>query len=192
MALAPLASTADLQARGIDTTDAVLVATKLDEASDAVRNAAGVPISQTTSTVTLPGTEERWLDLPGQPVTAVVTVLIDGAAVTDHKFVGGRLWRSCGWQTYCGEPSEVTITMTHGYATVPADIVGLVCDFAIAGINNATEGSRAGVVAEAIDDYRAQFATGEDAQASVMEVPERTRLMLRSRFGGGAFVVKSQ
>jgi hypothetical protein len=191
MALAPLASVTDLQARGVDLSDPVLASTKLDEATDAIRNAAGVPISQATSTVKIPGVDGKWLDLPGQPVTAVSSVLLDGEAVTDYKFIGGRLWRWCGWQTYCHEPSEVTVTMTHGYTTVPADIVGLVCDFAIAGMNNATSGSRAGLVGEAIDDYRAQFATGEDAQASVMEIPERTRLMLRARFGGGAVVVTS-
>ena len=77
----------------------------------------------------------------------------------------------------------------HGLAEVPADIVQLVCDFAIAGMNTAGNGSRSGVTSEAVDDYRVTYADGEDAQASVVEIPERTRLMLRQRFGGGTYVV---
>lgn len=196
MALAPLAVAADLSARGIDVTDTALVDAMLAAASEAIRDAAGAPISQTTSTVTIPGRDGAWLDLPGQPVTSVASVDLDGVAVTDHKFIGGRLWRRCGWNTYPCEPSAVTVTMTHGFVEVPADIVQLVCDFAIAGMLTKDAGATAGVVSESesIDDYTTskQYAQGSDSTASVMEVPERTARMLAARFGGGAYVVSEQ
>lgn len=194
MALAPLAVEADLSARGIDVTDAALVAVMLAEASASVREAAGAPISECDSVVVLSGVDERWLSLPGQPVTAVSSVLLDGAPVTNYRLRSGALWRACGWQSACGEPSEVTVTMTHGLAEVPADIVGLVASLAAAGINAAREGyeAKTGIVSESIDDYRVQYETGSAATAGIMELPERTRLSLRHRFGGGSYVTSSR
>ncbi|MFE3382899.1 hypothetical protein, partial [Streptomyces anulatus] len=127
MALTPLAAVADLTARGltVDPSEAAVVGTFLEVASSAVRDAAGCPISQTTSTVVLEGEADARLRLPGPPVTAVATVLLDGAAVTDWRLTGGRLWRAAGWAGASG-PSEVTVTYTHGLPTVPADIVDLV------------------------------------------------------------------
>ena len=198
MALAPLAFVDDLLARGVTIadTDRPQAALKLEAASAAIREAAGVPISEATSTVKLVTDRltGQWLDLPGQPVTAVTEVILDTVtlAATDYRLLGGRLWRECGWFTYWDEPTEVTITMTHGYTNVPADIVELVCDFAIAGINSSTRGTTAGIVqeSETIDDYTSArtYASGADAQASIMEVPARTRQMLRQRFGTGAYV----
>lgn len=186
MALADLATSADLSARGVDVTDTDLVAAMLAAASAAVREAAGSAISEQTSTVTLEAPEGRYLALPSLPVTEVDTVEIDGEAVTDWTLVSGSLWRSCGW-TQC-EPALVEVTFTHGLAEVPADIVNLVCMFAAAGMASASEGSRAGVVGERIDDYSVQYAQGADAVATALEVPERTARMLRARFGGGVYV----
>lgn len=194
MALATLAVAADLTARKIDVTDTALVNAMLAEASASVRDAAGAPISETESTIILPGVDGKWLTLPGQPVTAVSAVLVDGVAVADYTFVGGSLWRACGWQ-HC-VPSVVTVTMTHGYAEVPEDIVGLVAALAAAGINKANSdagySTTTGVQSESetIDDYQSSktYVTGSDVVAGVMELPERTKLSLTSRFGGGVYV----
>lgn len=186
MALPDLATAADLSARGIDTSNSALVAAMLAAASAAIREAAGSAISEQTSTVTLTAPEGPWLRLPAQPVTAVSAVEIDGADVTDWTLANGALWRSCGWRS-C-EPVLVTVTFTHGLAEVPADIVNLVCMFAAAGMAEASDGSRAGVVGERIDDYSVQYAQGAEASSSALEVPERTARMLRARFGGGTYV----
>lgn len=190
MALTPLATSADLDARDVDTTKTVLVDAMLEAATDAIRDAAGSAISRVISTVTLEGDQGKRLHLPAGPVHAVSAVSIDGVAVTDWRLVSGSLWRSHGWAG-C-EPSLVEVTYDHGYDPVPADIVGLVCDFATAGILNAGEGTHAGLTgdSERIDDYShwRQFAAGDDATASAMEVPAGTRRMLRQRFDGGVFV----
>jgi hypothetical protein len=173
-----------------------LIAEMLGAASAEIREAAGVPISETTSTVILFGTDSPWLTLPGGPVQSVSAVTVDGEAITDYRLVDGRLWRSCGWDS-C-EPVEISVTMVHGLAEVPLDIVALCRDLALAGINAALAGtgSRSGVQSEqeSIDDYShsTTYVTGDESTAGLMELPERTRLRLAQRFGGGAFVTGSR
>lgn len=203
MALAPLAVVTDLPA-SVDVSNSAQVATSLAAASAAVRDAAGVPISQATSTVALMGSRDRWLTLPGSPVISVSAVLLDGVAVTDYAFRQGSLYRSYGWACrgpLSGSrrwdpdyPSEVTVTMVHGFLEVPADIIALVASLAAADINAAAEGyeSKAGIASESIDDYRVAYTSGENVQSFAVELPERTRLWLRQRFGGGSYVTGSR
>lgn len=187
----PLASMSDLIDRGIGWGD-IFVQSVLVAASDAVRDAAGVAISRTTSTITIGGTTSRSLLLPGGPVVSVETVLVDGDPVTDWRLVDGQLWRSCRWSSR-SEPSSVTITYTHGYDPVPADIVQLVCTLTAAGLAAVKDGvgGRRGVTSVAIDDYRESYATGDDEILDPMELPQRTRDALRSRFSGNPAVVGS-
>lgn len=189
MALPDLASVTDLSARDIAYTS--VHTTMLTVASSIVRGAAGSPILETTSTVSLWALDEsRWLDLPGRPVTAVSAVVHDGdtLAASDYKLVDGRLWRSTGWGS-C-EPTEVVVTMTHGLAEVPPHIVQLVCDLAVSAAAVAPSGAHdPRVVAERIDDYSVTFADGAEAVATAVELPRLTRAWLRAQFGAGMQVV---
>lgn len=192
MALPDLASSADLSTRGVDISDTNLVAAMLAVASSIVRQAAQSPILETESDVTLWATDEdRYLDLPGKPVTAVDTVTVDGDALTsdDFKLVNGRLWRLEGWGFRC-EPIEVTATVTHGFAVVPEHIKQIVCDLAIAGMGAASAGAHdPRVLVESIDDYSVTFAQGGESVATAMELPRATRQAIRKQFGGGAAMV---
>ena len=191
MALAPLATTTDLQARGVDITDAALIAAMLAAASSSVRNAAGSPILQATSTVALTAWGETLLDLPGQPIQSVTAVTFDGTAVTDYKLANGRLWRRRRWGNE-SEPFEVVVTMTHGLLDVPADIVDLVCNLTSAAASAATAGETFDprVFMERIDDYTIQYQQGEQSVASILDLPAAARRRLAARFGGGAAVVQ--
>lgn len=188
MALSDLAAAADLSARGITPTAVHTV--MLSVASSIVRAAAGGPISETTSTVTLTGWGDKALELPGKPVQSVATVEVDGVAVTDFVLTdSGNLWRRVGWG-YSDEPTPIGVTMTHGLPTVPAHVVQLVCDLAIVGAAAAPDGAHdPRVVAERIDDYSVTFAQGAEAVASAIELPALTRRWLRAQFGGGVGVV---
>lgn len=189
MALPDLASVADLSARGVTTT--TVHDTMLKVASSVVRAAAGGPISQTTSTVSLWAHDvDQWLDLPGRPVSAVSSVTVDGVVLAADRFklVDGRLWSSSSWGG--SEPVEVVVTMTHGLPTVPPWVVQLVCDLAISGTNAAPTGAAdPRVVAERIDDYSVTFTQGAAMVATAMELPALTKSWLRSQFGGGVGVV---
>ncbi|MDT3395438.1 hypothetical protein RKE29_02025 [Streptomyces sp. B1866] len=198
MALPPLATVADCTARGltVEASETAVMGVYLDVASTAVREAAGAPISQTTSTVALEGPDgSLWLDLPGPPVTAVATVAIDGQAVTDWRLRSGRLWRAAGWSPSC-EPSEVEITYTHGLPSVPADIVDLVCRIAAAALlayraePDGTGLAARDVRAERIGDYSVTY--GDDGRITELELPEYLRERLAARFGGGVAVVESR
>lgn len=198
MALPPLASEADLTARGltVEASESAIVAVYLDEASAAVREAAGVPISQTTSAVSLEGpADSPWLTLPGPPIVSVASVAIDGEEVTDWRLRSHRLWRSAGWGHGHG-PSEVTVTQTHGLAAVPADIVGLVCRITAAVLiayrsqPNGEGLAARDVRAERIGDYSVTY--GDDGRITEIELPDYLREQLAARFGGGAAVVRSR
>jgi hypothetical protein len=190
MALAPLATVADLTARGVtvDSSETTVVNTYLEVASSIVRDAAGCPISEVISTVTLEGGAATRLFLPGQPVTAVSDVEIDGVAVTDYRLTNGALWRSQGWTGLC-EPSAVTLTMTHGLDPVPADIVDLVCRMAAQALLAFRGGDPAPrqVSSERIGDYSVTYA---DTESGVMSLTTYQANKLAARFGNGAGMVK--
>ncbi|MER7077909.1 hypothetical protein [Saccharopolyspora kobensis] len=188
---------ADLEARGVTVTpsEAPIVATFLDVASEMVRTAAGAPISQLTTTVELEGEPGQRLHLPGRPIRSVATVALDGAPVTDWRLASGSLWRREGWQTGCG-PSVVKVTYTHGLPSVPADIVDLVCRLASRALvsyrdSDGAEALAARVtVSERIGDWSAGYAYGD--HFSEVEIPEYLRDRLSARFGGSAHVVRSR
>lgn len=187
MALTPLATPADLEARGIDTTDAALTEALLASASAAIREAAGTPISQTTATIVVSSPAGRRLDLPG-PVQTVDSVTVDGQEVPDWSLVDDSLWLARSWTRPGGIPKPVTVTLTFGLSEIPADIIDLVCNLVAAGLAHAEGGyeSSAGKLSERIDDYSVQYAQGADAVVSPMELPERTSRMLARRFGNSA------
>lgn len=187
--LPALATTTDLVARGAELGGSS--ETMLNVASSIVRGAAGSPIAEAGSTVTLTGWGESLLALPGLPIQSVSLVSIDGSALSADawKLTGGALWRRCGWG-HESFPVDVEVSMVHGLPEVPQQIVQLVCDLAIAGAAAAaTGGIDPRVMAEKIDDYSVTFVTGADAVASVMELPRLTCSWLRASFGGGVGVV---
>jgi hypothetical protein len=191
MPLNPLATIADMEARGVtvDASETTPVTTYLDVASTIVREAAGSPISQTTSTITLESWGHR-LHLPGHPVTAVSAVSVDGVAVTDYKLLSGALTRAggfCGFNRDFREGTLVTVTYTHGLPTVPADIVDLVCRLVgqeLTALRSGDIASR-GITSERIGDYSVTYS---DAETGTMRLSDYQRNRLAARFGNGAGV----
>ncbi|WP_433699097.1 hypothetical protein [Nocardiopsis sp. CA-288880] len=197
MALPPLATVADAAALGlvVEGQEATLLTAYLAAASAAVRDAAGAPISQTTSTIALEGERSQRLHLPAPPVTSVAAVLMDGEEVTDYRLASGALWRPDGWAR-TGAPSEVTVTYTHGLPEVPADIVMLVCRIAAATLlAYRSEADGSGLAAgdvrqERIGDYSVTY--GGDGQITELELSDRLTRKLAARFGGGVGLVRAR
>jgi hypothetical protein len=195
--LPDLASRSDLSARGVEPDDDSVADVFLEVASAVVRKAAQSPIVQTTSTVDVWAQDsDRYLELPGKPVTAVSEVVLDGdtLAATDYRLIHGRLWRQCGWGCD-SDPKKVTVTMTHGYLAAPEWVVQLVCDLAIAGMKAAPGGARdPRVFVESLGPYSVTWSQlGAASQvATAMELPSATKLALRRAFGGSASLVASR
>lgn len=191
-----LATVEDMADLGVtvDPEEQSIVEQYLAVASASVRDAAGCPISQGTSTVWLAGQREPRLPLPGPPVTAVDTVLLDDAEVDGWRLSRPRasLYRAAGWG---GEASEVEVTYTHGLPEVPADIVALVCRIAATTLMSYRSDETGGglttrrVTQLRLGDYSASFAN--DGTMTEVELPATTRARLRARFGGGAAVVRT-
>lgn len=200
MALSPLATVADLEARGVtvaDGAEATAVAAFLDTASAIVRDAAGGPISETTGTVVLKGTSDAYLYLPSRPVTNVASVTdFDGNPITDYRLVDSALVRRCGWTTCHPWVELVNVTYTAGYATVPADVVDLVCRLAarqLVAYRESGDGTGMAdrlLMQERIGDYSVMYAAGAtDTSFSDIELPKYLRDRLSARYGCGSAVV---
>ncbi|QVQ51304.1 hypothetical protein J4H86_21165 [Spiractinospora alimapuensis] len=191
-----LATVEDLEALGVtvEGDERPIVERYLAVASASVREAAGCPISQGTSTVVLAGQREERLPLPGPPITSVDTVLLDDAEASGWRLSRPRasLYRAAGWGS---DASEVEVTYIHGLPEVPADIIALVCRIAattlMAWRSDETGGGLATkrVTQLRIGDYSASFA--DDGTLTEIELPETTRSRLRARFGGGAAVMRT-
>jgi hypothetical protein len=186
MTLTPLATTADLLARNVDP-GALDLDLALSVATAAIRDAAGAAITRETSTVQVTAPSGNLLGLPG-PVISVASVLHRGAAVTDFEVLPNGLWRHCGWGY---APKPVTVTYTHGLAVVPADLVDLTCQLAIAWLDHMSSGggSTAGLTDVAIDDARESYDAESAGQISPAYIPAATREWLARRFGGGVAMV---
>lgn len=184
MALASLASTADLPAVWLTADDTQKA---LDVASAAIRDAARGPIGEVVGTVSAIAPTGRLLSLPG-PVRDVTAVTIDGTAVTDYQNVISGLWRSCGWGC---EPVPVLVTGTFGLPEVPADIVDLCVQLAVAWLQHRSEGggSTAGLKSVRLDDAAEAYTDEAAGQVSPVYIPEVTHQWLAARFGGGSVVV---
>lgn len=199
MALAPLAAETDLPT---GTTGDKARALKV--ASAAIRDAAGVPISQVAATVRVNAGHGALLRLPG-PITDVTSVLVDGVAVTDYIPQPNGLWRACGWATQPSmqwppqygtvggfQPVQVTVTYTFGLGEVPDDIVDLTVQLALAWLAHMAEGggSTAGLASVRVDDASESYTEEASGRVSPVFIPEATRIWLAERFGGGVEVVE--
>jgi hypothetical protein len=199
-----LISTSDLTDYGvvIAAGEVAVVNRLIRSASAAVCNAAGAPIIQSTSTVTLTAFDGQLLRLPGLPIQSVQSVIAtaDGSVITDWVPVASGLYRRSGWGLSDAPgldgPMQVTVTYTHGLAIVPADIAELVVSVVIAGLEafrSENLGLNNGRVSSVgIDDFKEGYATGLDVEAvTPMTLPSRTRRWLAARFGNGSQVVKT-
>jgi hypothetical protein len=196
-----LISTTDLQEYGvvIASTETAVVGRLIRSASAAVCNAAGAPIIQSTSTVTLTAFDGPLLRLPGLPIQSVASVAdASGAVITDWILASAGVYRRSGWGLSDAPgldgPQQITVTYTHGLASVPDDIAELVVSIVIAGLEAFRSGdlglNNGRVSSVGIDDYKEAYATGLEVEAvTPMTLPSRTRNWLAARFGNGSQVV---
>lgn len=190
--LATPADLASLVQGDVDTATATLVI----EACTAVVQAAadGQRIVQVTNeTASIVGTTGQYLRLPQWPVTAIASVTLDGVALTagaagsgssTYRLVGDRLWRGCGWQTYCGEPSQVGFVYTHGYAT--GDQKLQLARGTVLSLGRGLLMNPSGVTSEKIDDYAVAYEKASEA----LDASPALKALIRKQYGRRAAMVR--
>ena len=85
-------------------------------------------------------------------------------------------WRRCGWAAVCGEPSEVVVVCTHGYAPYAQELQ--LARKATLGLAAAASAAPAGEKSESIDDYRVTYADAVEGALT-----ENLRKALRRQYG---------
>lgn len=190
--LATPSDLASLLQHDVDTASATLA---VEVCTAVVQGAAdGQRIVQVVSDVDqVIGTTGQWLRLPQWPVTAISAVTLDGVTLTagvpgsgalTYRLVGNRLYRGCGWQTYCGEPSTVGFTYTHGYATGRQELQ--LGRGSVLSLGRGLFENPSGVSSEKIDDYAVTFA----AAAAALEASPVLKAAIRKQYGAKARMVR--
>lgn len=158
----------------------------LEMATGAVQAAAGQSLVAGTSTVTLVGTVDGWLDLPELPVTTVSEVLFGGVAISDYRVFGARLWRASGWAMSPYEPYAVTVTYSHGYAADAAELqLAKSATLVVAGQLFSNPTSTSGYM---IDDYQERGGVQSGDLSGL--IPARLQKSLRAKYGPRARLVR--
>lgn len=184
-----LATAADLasllQVATVDTASAELA---IEIGTAVVQAAAGGQriVLVTDEADTAVGTTDQWLRPSQSPVVSVSAVTLDGVTLAagapgsgggTYRLVGNRLWRGCGWQTYCGEPSEVAFVYTHGYAADDQRLqLGRGTSLSLA---RGLFENPSGVIREQIDDYAVAYAEA----AAALDAQPSLRALIRKQYG---------
>lgn len=158
MALAPMVNPADLSL--YRTGDSALLVT---QAEALVRAYCGWHIAPSIEqTLTLYGNRAN-LYLPSANVTAVSAVVDSGGTVSPdvYRLRGDRLERTSGWWS---RRTPVTVTLTHGYDTVPAEVQQVVFDIANRAVDTVKS---ANLTRKRVGDVDRAFATDGGEPATV-------------------------
>lgn len=175
MPLPSLATVADAAYYGYVLPDADAV-TWLARASVRIRRAAGFQITSAQSTVRLPP-DDGLVKLPSPPVTAVASVsrVDDDGTVTALTQGRDWIWDSAETITLRTPAHLTEVLYTHGFTTVPDELVDLTCSVAVR-LSNAPIGMEAGIRSVTIDDYSRTFAAEARDDAAVLLPGERQAL----------------
>jgi hypothetical protein len=189
-----LASQADLEARlGRDLTDVERARVKalLDDASALVRAYTGQSFALVEGDQVVLRAAGGRITLPERPVTAVTRVVAIGGSdalpdftLADWLFDGIDTIRigdgACiinlpeAWWDDDGYPGTYRVTYSHGYATVPADVLSVVCGMALRPLTTPT--TAGGVVSETIGSY--SYRLGEAGSGLGVAMSKEDRKLL--------------
>lgn len=184
--MASLATTDDLSFRIGDISDEVRAQALLDDVSAVVRAYTGQTFTLETTTDRLRA-RNGMVRLPQRPVTAVTTIAdVDGGEVVFTWDAGDVVSlsgldnsRSFEVFQFANRAPYVDATYTHGYETVPADIVAVVCQIAGRSYGRSSEASA--VTQESIAGYSYSIGSAGAAGPMGMLADERRVLDLYRR-----------
>lgn len=201
--LSPLATVADLAGRlGVTPPPLNSVAytqmmMALDDASNDLRGAIGQALNFGTSTVTVRPSSRGHVALPAVPAVDVTSVVDDdGVAMWFRKVDSATLMvgpfppmdpRSITARQILGaQGAMVSVTYSHGWQTIPGELVKWTCVLAAASIAAAQSGNlglAGGLSSVGVDDARATWATNAGEQGEGVSMPARVAERLRATYG---------
>lgn len=177
--MADLATVADLEARlgrSLDATETIRAEALLAGASARVRAYTGQQFEQATSSVRLRSRGGR-IRFPQRPVTDVASITdVDGNAIDFDWYAGsviGGLGVRVDW---------VDATYTHGYATIPDDVVEVVCQMVLRAFGS--DPSASAITQESVEGYSYSIGAAGAAGAVGMLADEKAALDVYRRKGG--------
>ena len=187
--MADLATVADLEARlgrSLDATETARAEALLAGASARVRSYTGQEFEQSTSTDRVRVRDGR-VRLPQRPVTAVTAIADTDGNDVDFTWYAGELV-DVGWSSridrigYRYSTRWLDVTYTHGYATIPDDVVEVVCQMVLRAFGVDPEAS--GLSQESIGSY--SYSVGAVAASGSVGLlgDERGALDVYRRVGG--------
>lgn len=189
--MADLCVVADIENRlGRVLTDAEVmrVTALIADASASIRNYTRQTITEETTTDVLRIRNGR-VRLPQRPVTAVTTVVnVNGDPViyqwdgADMLAASSNVPDSWAWVPWRNGINNLTVTYTHGYATVPDDIVAVCCSIVMRSLGR--EPVDAGLQSETIQGYSYTLGAIGAAGAVGLLQSEKDILDAYCRVGG--------
>lgn len=178
MTLPALATTNQVVARMAVTPDTyglARIGALVEDASNAVRARAGISFTQATTTDTLFVDDGR-IRLPERPVSAVTLVTdTDGHSVPFY-------WKGTDRVLVAEHLEQVVVTYTHGYATIPPEIVAVVCQIAARAYGVPSE--RSGITQETTGPFSYTMG-GAAAAGGLGMLPAEQEVVDRYRRVGG-------
>jgi len=137
----------------------------IKEATEVIKNYCQQELSQVTEKITIDCAGGTRIFLPELPVSAVTRVVSDDTlltANTDYKLgQRGILYRVTGY--WPAGIQNVEITYTHGFATMPDDIVGVCARSASrvyqSGLRAKEQDGVMGIVSLALGDYSVSYGS---------------------------------
>lgn len=167
MAFATASDLAAYLQTDVDTATANLL---LDLATGAIQSATGQTIERVEDDeVTLRPSPGKPLVLPQRPADDPTVVEVDGDVVTDFTVITDGLGRTAlhrleGWVSYdlvTNAPQRVSVTYSHGYDAIPAEIKRVCLQVAGRGYRN-PEGLRSETVGSESYTYATETIAGVD------------------------------
>ena len=190
--MADLATVADLEARlgrSLDATETIRAEALLASASARVRAYTGQDFEQAETTDRLRVRNGR-IRLPQRPVSDVAAVAdVDGNAV-EHTWHAGEFVDVAALGTiyrfdvepFANGVTWLDVTYTHGYATVPEDVVEVVCSIVLRAFGS--DPSASGITQESVEGYSYSIGAAGAAGAVGMLNDEKATLDVYRRKGG--------
>lgn len=171
----------------ISTPDQIAAAERaVEEATAAIRNYTRQYLELVSGeTITLDSKGWARLFLPELPVVSVAAVVEDGETLTvddDYKLGEHGILHRTGGAKWASGIQIIEVTYTHGYATLPDDIVAIATRAASrayqSGLRAAEDEALLGVQSKSLGDFSVQY--GNESVADGLLGASAARLLLMS------------